>query len=224
MAQESRSKLRSIEVITGLIIILIGFSFITAMLSAFNVGSPYSTLQEDLVYLSDHSANQQINTWAWLATAVLTFIAIPFYLMAFHKRLKALHYVNAVLMLGAGAGALMMGWVGLQLNQALMQNVAEGIALADEQVKLGILQYLRDEQTYMDLGGICASLFAIGLSFTKFRLKRFPFISTVLLMVCGPALIFFNWYDPDHVLRTAAMAGLIIGMIIFCIRLINKGL
>ena len=49
-------------------------------------------------------------------------------------------------------------------------------------------------------------------------------ISTVLLMISGPALVFFNWYDPDHIGHTAAMAGIIIGVSIFCVRLINKGI
>jgi hypothetical protein len=36
-------------------------------------------------------------------------------------------------------------------------------------------------------------------------------------------MIYFNWHDPDHLIRTAAMAGIVIGMTIFCVRLINKG-
>jgi len=37
-------------------------------------------------------------------------------------------------------------------------------------------------------------------------------------------LIFFNWYDPDHLARTGAMAGIMIGVVVFCVRLINRGL
>jgi len=37
-------------------------------------------------------------------------------------------------------------------------------------------------------------------------------------------LIFFNWYNPEHILKTAAMAGMMIGLIIFCVKLINKGM
>ena len=66
MRKGSRSKGRRMEVITGLIIILVGFSFVFAMLLDFDIGSPFSTLLEDLSYLSDQSLNQKISAWAWL--------------------------------------------------------------------------------------------------------------------------------------------------------------
>ena len=37
-------------------------------------------------------------------------------------------------------------------------------------------------------------------------------------------MIVLNWYDPEHLVRTAAMAGNIIGISIFSVRIINKGL
>jgi hypothetical protein len=49
-------------------------------------------------------------------------------------------------------------------------------------------------------------------------------ISTILLMLSGPALIFMSWHNPEHILRTAAIAGIMVGMVIFCVRLINKGM
>jgi hypothetical protein len=46
----------------------------------------------------------------------------------------------------------------------------------------------------------------------------------ILLMLCGPTMIFFNWYDPENLIRTAAMAGNLIGVSVFSVRIINKGL
>lgn len=224
MQQEMRKKIRRREVITGLIIILVAFSFITSLLVDFKFVSPYATIQEDLAYLADHIQNQKISSWAWLTTAIVTFIAIPFYVAVFGTRLKFLHYINGLFMLGASAGFLVMGLVGLELHQTMVLSFGEGIEQVNEEIKFSLLDQFRDEQLYRRVGSSFVGLFAVGLSLSKFKLGRFPLFSTILLILSGPALIFFNWYDPEHLVRTVAMAGIMIGVAIFCVRLINKGL
>lgn len=216
--------MRRREVMTGLIIILVAFSFITSLLLDFNFVSPFTTLQDDLAYLSDHIQNQKISSWSWLATALITFIAIPFYVAIFANRLKVLHYINGLFMLGASAGFLVMGLEGLELHQTMVLSFGEDLEMVDEQMKLTLLDRFRDEQFYRRIGSSFVGLFAIGLSLSKFKLGRFPLFSTILLILSGPALIFFNWYDPEHLVRTIAMAGIVIGVAVFCVKLINKGL
>ena len=77
---------------------------------------------------------------------------------------------------------------------------------------------------YRRVGSSFVGAFAFGLGLTRFRLKRFPLVATILLVISGPTMIFLNWYDPEHLVRTAAMAGNIIGISIFSVRIINKGL
>lgn len=224
MQKEPRSNRRRTEVFTGLIIILVGFSFIFSMLLDFDMGSPYSTLLDDLSYLSDQSLSQKISAWAWLSTSFITLVSIPFYLIVFHKKLKFLHYVNGLFMLGAAAGAFMIGLVGLELNQILTQDLVDGIEQSNEQIRIGILQHFKEESFYTGIGSSCAALFTFGLGLTRFKVASFPIVSTFLLVISGPMLIFFNWYNPEHLLKTVAMAGMMIGLIVFCVKLINKGM
>lgn len=223
MQQITRNKVRRREVLAGLIIILVAFSFITSLLLDFNFVSPYATLQEDLSYLSDHIQNQSISSWSWLATGLFTFIAVPFYVVIFSNKLKVLHYVNGLLLLGVSAGFVVMGLVGLELHQTMVQSFGEGFEHVDELMKLDLLERFREEQFYRHIGSSFMGLFAIGLSLSKFKLEKFPLFSMILLILSGPALIFFNWYDPDHLVRTMAMAGIIIGVVVFSVRLINSG-
>ena len=209
---------------TGLLLILVVFSYITSLLLDFKFVSPYATLQEDLAYLSDHTRNQKISSFAWLATALTTLTAIPFYIIAFRKHIRVLSYLNGLLMVAASAGFLMMAKMGLHLQQDMVVILGEGFEQAGDHVKLSLLDQFSQEQLYRRLGSSCVGLFAVGLSLTKFRLERFPLFSTILLLISGPVLIFFNWYDPDHLARTGAMAGIVIGVMVFCVRLINKGL
>ena len=219
-----RKRIRGFEALTGLVIILAAFSYLTSLLLDFNFVSPYATLQEDLAYLSDNTQNQRISSWSWLATSMVTLAAIPFYLLVFRKKLRALHYINSLIMLAASAGFFLMGKIGLELHESMLQILGEGIDQANLQLKLALLDQFRQEQVYRRLGSSCVGMFAIGLSLTRLRWRRFPLFATGILLISGPVLIFFNWYDPDHLARTAAMAGIMIGVAVFCVRLINKGI
>lgn len=212
------------EVLAGLCIILAAASYVTSLLLDFNFVSPYATLQEDLAYLSNHFRNLQISVWAWLGTSIITFLSIPPYLLLFHRRLKVFHYVNALWLLGASAGFLMMGIAGIELYQELARGLETSMQGTDEQVWIKLLSQFQDEQFYRRIGSSFVGLFAIGLALTRFKMRRVPIVATVLLIISGPTMIFFNWYDPDHLIRTAAMAGIVIGVTIFSVRVINKGL
>ena len=224
MQLQSHKKQRRREVWMGLITLLAAFSYVASLLLDFNFVSPYATIQEGLAYLSNHLQNQQISVWSWLITAFMTFVAIPFYLLLFHKRIKVLPYVNTLMLFGASVGFLMMGLTGLGLFHDLNTAVQKGIELADEQTRLELLTLFHDEQFYRRVGSSFLGTFVFGLGLTKFWIKRYPIVSSILLFMSGPTMIYFNWTDPEHIIRTAAMAGIMVGMTIFCVRLINKGM
>ena len=205
-------------------IILAAGSYVTSLLLDFNFVSPYTTLQEDLNYLATHLQNLQISIWAWLLTSIITFLAIPPYILLFHGRLKVLQYINGLWLLGASIGFLLMGLAGLELYHQLASGALAGLEEANEQEWLKLLGLYQDELFYRRVGSSFVGLFAIGLGLTRFKIKRFPFMASLLLILSGPTMIFLNWYDPEHLVRTAAMAGIIIGISIFSVRIINKGL
>jgi hypothetical protein len=212
------------EILAGLAIILAACSYITSLLLDFNFVSPYTTLNEDLSYLANNLRSQQISIWAWLFTSLITFLAIPPYIMLFHKRLRVLQYLNGLLILGASIGFFLMGIAGLELYRELAAGTLASLEKANEQEWLSLLSLYQDELFYRRVGSSFVGAFAFGLGLTRFKIKRFPLIATVLLMISGPTMIVLNWYDPEHLVRTAAMAGNIIGISIFSVRIINKGL
>jgi len=208
----------------GLITLLAGFSYVASLLLDFNFVSPYATIQEDLAYLSNHLQNQQISAWAWLITATMTFVAIPLYLILFHRMIKVLPWLNALMLIGASGGFLMMGLTGLELFHDLSTVAQNGIEMADEQTRLDLLALFHDEQFYRYVGSSFLGIFVFVLGLSKIWIRRYPLASSILLCISGPVMIYFNWNDPDHIIRTAAMAGIVIGTAIFCVRIINKGI
>ena len=117
-----------------------------------------------------------------------------------------------------------MALVGLELHGEISGLVAENISQTGDQLHLQLLEQFRREQFYRLIGSSCVGAWALCLSLSRIKVKRFPMVSTLILIISGPALVFFNWYDSDHLGHTAAMAGIIIGVSIFCVRLINKGI
>lgn len=223
MPQKGSRKYRRREIATGFIILLVAFSFLAALLLDFNFVSPYASLQEDLSYLSDHIINQRISVYLWMGTALLILIAIPLFLAVFHKRLRFLQYINALLMIGASGCFLIMAFKGFELHQIMVQTLASGLEQADEASRLQLLDKFREEQHYRYIGSSLIGLFAIGLGLTRIRIAGFPIFATVLLLMSGPVLIFFNWFDHDHLAHTVAMAGVMLGVAVFSVRMINKG-
>jgi len=224
MQERSNRKRRRREVLAGLAMILVTFSYVTSLLLDFNFVSPYATLQEDLSYLSNHVESQQISTWSWLITSLITFLAIPVFLAIFHRRLRILQYINGVWLLGASVGFLMIGIAGLELSRELAGGVLGVTENSNEETWIRLLGLFQKELDYRHIGSSFLGLFAFSLGLTRFKMKRFPIVAMILLLICGPTMIFFNWYDPDNLIRTIALAGNLIGVTIFSVRLINKGL
>jgi hypothetical protein len=212
------------EVFTGLLVILLSFSYITSLLLDFKFVSLYATPQEDLAYLSEHIRNQGISSYSWMITSLLTLLSIPFYIGMLWRHVKLLPLLSSLFILGAAAGFFLMARTGLDLKSEMEVVLKEGLETTHEQLTASLLEQFRLEQFYRHVGSSCVGVFALGLGISKVWLERFPLISAILLILSGPVLIVFNWVEPDHLAHTAALTGVIIGMALFCIRLINKGL
>lgn len=215
---------RNIEVATGFFILLTAFSYIFSILLDFNFVSPYTTLMEDMSYLLDHDETQRLSSYAWLLTSVLTLLSIPFYILTFHKKLKWLHYFSALFLLAASASFFFTGWLGLQFSESISIALTDNISNLEDSVKLQLLNDFNEEQYFKRIASSCIGIFVIFLSMSRFRIRAFPLFSTLFLFIGGPVLIFFNWYDTNHILRTSAMAVIAAGIIIFGIKLIYSGL
>ncbi|MBN1133017.1 MAG: hypothetical protein JXR52_12850 [Bacteroidales bacterium] len=224
MQEPDHRKRRKTEVFTGFLVLLTTFGFIVAILLDFNFVSPYATLNEDLSFLMDHYNTQRISSYAWLSAAVLTFITIPFYQLTFKGRLKFLHHIATIFILAAGIGFFLSGWLGLKFSDSVNSILANNLSLTEEHVRLQLLGEFHEKQYFKRMAGISLGGLAILLGLTRFWVKRFPLLSSFLLILAGPVLIYYNWNESDHILRTTAIAAIAAGIIVFCIKLICSGL
>ncbi len=215
---------REREKITGGVFLLAAFSFIAAFILDFNFVTPYTSVQEDLSYLNEHPDRQSTSASAWLATGSLTLLALPFYLSVSRRKLTWLAYLNGLLLLATGAGFIMMGKTGLNMHHLVLEMAPEIRGGLTESERLTVLELFNEEQRFRRIGSFGMGCFALGLGLSAFRLKHFPGLAAVLLLVGGPMLAFFNVHDPEHIGKTVAVAGILSGIMIYSARLITRGL
>jgi hypothetical protein len=215
---------RGTEILTALLLILLLFSYIASFLLDFRFVGPDANLQEDLAFLSENPVNQRISSYSWLISSLLTGMTVPFYLIIFRKQPISISVLSALLMVASAICFLMMALVGLELFREMDVLLKKGVELAGGSEHLSLLDYYRKEQFYRHLGSTFIGIWSVGLGLSKFWYGRFPVTATLLLLVSGPTLVFFNWYDPEHLARTVAMTGIFTGIMLLCVRLVNKGL
>jgi len=221
--------MRKTEVGAGLLLILLAFSYITSLLLDFQFISPYATLHEDLGFLSENTGTLRTSTLAWMATSVLTLLASPLLFLALRKKQPFMARVTLLLMIGAATCFFLMALNGFRLYQAAAEVAGKGVEALEESMEISLLERFREEQLFRLLGSSFVGLWSFLLAFLRLKEARFPLLSSLLLATGGPvlitfnALIYFQGFDMDHLGRTSAMTAIIIGVMLLCIRLINKG-
>jgi len=216
--------MRRNEVACGLLLILISFSFVASLLLDFTFVSAFASPREDLSYLSENVSRQFYSTLSWFITAVLIALVIPFYLMVFKGRLRIFHYINALIMLVAVLAFVLMSQQGLILYREMEALLGMGLEQADEASRISLLNHYQQAQWFRHLASSAVGIWALGLGASRIKVRRIPLMASLLYFLSPPLLIYFNWTDPDHLLRTAAMTGIVVGTLIFSVRLVNRGL
>lgn len=219
-AKQSRRR----EIGAGLIFLLAVAVFIAALIADFQFISPYTTLEEDLQYLINNPEGSMLSTWFWLASGVATFFSAPLIFLVFNTHSRVLAWFSGLLVLAASACFLMMGIEGFHLQEEIRQLAGSDLGTMAEDSKFKLLSSFRQEQLWRFAGSSGLGAFAFMAGLSRIRIQAFPIMASVLLIICGPALIYFNWTDPDHVLRTAALTGVLVGISVFSLRLVNRGL
>lgn len=216
--------IRRFEVLTGAFLILGVSGMLLAMLSDFSLVTPNSTLQEDMTYLSDNIESLRISAIVRLVCGFLTLVTIPFFLATFAHHTRIYHYINGSLILLISVYYFLTGWMGFQMIAQIGMLPPDYLTDASNQTEMQILLMIRQQEYLVMAGRSIIGLFLVLFSFSKFKARRIPFVSSLLFLLSGPLIIFFSWYDPEALALTTAMAAGAIGMVILGLRLINKGL
>ena len=223
MANRVRS-IRYIEIFTGIFLILAVIGALFAMLSDFSIVTPNSTLQEDMSGLSDNIEGLRISTLVRLGCGVLLLLLLPFLMLTFSYHTKVYHYITGFLILLISAYYFLSAWAGFRMISFIRTLPTDFMAGTESEQETALLFSVRQIQNLIMVGRMTIGLFLILFAFSKIKAHRIPLFSTVLLLLSGPLIIFFSWYNPEQLILTIAMACAAIGVVVLGLRLINRGL
>ncbi len=220
MHNNKRGKIRKIEVLTGIILILATLSLLISYLLNFEYISPEHSIEEDMNFLLESTIPQRISSIAWMTTALITLSLLPFYLITFYRFHRVAHIINGLLitiMATVFFRAALAGLSIVNIVESFPEN--EGIQSVNQ-----VLSLIKDTILLIQIGVTVFGGYVFILSISRFRKARIPLFGTILLILSGPVLIVFIWMNPEHLILTSAMAVASIGLFITGTKLVNKGL
>lgn len=220
MQDNKRRIARTIEVLTGIILLLGALSFVFSYLFNFEFSSPDQSLGNDFMYLAENLTLQRSSSISWMVTASLFLALIPFYLMVFYRDQPLIHILNSLTLTFMALVIFRTSLAGFAIVKFV-----EGLSEAEIYVpNPQVLTYIRDIQLLIKGGLIAFGFYAFLLSISRFRKTRINIFGRSLLLLSGPLLIAFTLLDTEHVLFNIALAVASIGLLITGVRLTNVGM
>jgi hypothetical protein len=220
---EKRTTTRSIEIITGLFLILSVLTMMVAFLLNFDYTVPNATFEEDIDFLMDNLSRQKASAISWIAAGAVSLFFLPVYLIMFHRFQKGMHILSAFFILCMSFAFFNIGIRELHIARTIYQSLETDIFL-----NTIITEYvLRNIKTILILfkSGITAfGAYATVLTISRFRNVKFPVFGSTLVFLSGPVIVTFTWLNPGHIIMTLALAAAWTGLLIIGSKLVVKGL
>lgn len=220
MHNNKRGKIRKIEVLTGIILILATLSILISYLLNFEYISPEHSIEEDMNFLLESTIPQRISSIAWMITALFTLSLLPFYLITFYRFHRITHIINGLMITIMATVFFRTALAGLSIAN-IVESFPENESI---QSVNQVLSLIKDTILLIQTGITVFGGYVFILSISRFKKAMIPLFGTILLFLSGPVLIVFIWMNPEHLILTSAMAAASIGLFISGTKLVNKGL
>ena len=91
--------IRTIEIISGLLLLLSTVSILLSFLLNFDYTLPHASFEDDIDFISDSISRQRISAISWLITGIIFLLYLPFYLSVFYSFQKGMHLLNGLCIL-----------------------------------------------------------------------------------------------------------------------------
>jgi len=218
-----RRNIRSIEIISGIFLILTVLSMLIAYLLNFDYTVPNATFEEDIDFLQDNIRRQHVSAISWMITGSLTTLFIPVYLLMFHRFQKGMHILSSFSLLVMAYAFFRIGISELYIANATAVSLGAEMDLTGR-TTTGILLSIKNILFYQKIGLTAFGAFTTLFTISRFSDAKFPVFGSTLAFLAAPVLITFTWLNPNHLLMTSSLAAAWAGLLIIGTRLINRGL
>ena len=220
---QKRKNWRIIEIITGLILILAVLTMLVAVLLSFDYTIPNATFTEDIDFMKDSILRQRVSSISWLVAGGASLLFLPAYLLMFHRFQIGMHILNSVFILMMSIAFFWLGTAGLHIA-TVTARILDTDLLPGDAVTMEILENIRLVHLLHKAGLTAFGIFATIFTVARFSEVKFPVFGSTLTFLAAPILITFTLLNPDHLLRTSALAMAWTGLLIIGARFVTLGL
>lgn len=204
---------RNTELITGLFALLSGIMLIFTILTRFEYITLFSSLNEDLEYLTDNISILRLNAIIWVLTALIvtvsasTFIAI---MNPFHRLFSWLTGFFLIL------SAAMISVAGIKAMSVIdiLQHFDQLELINNEIIRISIYTLSREKEIYIIAAYTLLGLGFLSLGLFTFRTRRLSMFTAFVSTITGIIVPVFTSLVPESVL---ADIGLVAGSITFMV-------
>ncbi|MCF8346086.1 MAG: hypothetical protein K9G38_02650 [Bacteroidales bacterium] len=220
---KKRSKSRSIEIITGLFLILSVITMMVAFLLNFDYTVPNATFEEDVDFLMDNLSRQNTSAVLWIITGAVSLFFTPIYLIMFHRFQKGMHLLSSFFILCMSFAFFNIGLRELHIARILYRSLETDVVL-NQMITLDVLRNIKYILILFKSGITAFGAFATVFTISRFRDVKFPVFGSTLVFISGPVIVTFTWLNPGHIIMTLALAAAWTGLLIIGSKLVVRGL
>ena len=213
---------RKIERPSGLLIIFISFLVIAAILTQIEVKPNYSSILDDLSFLSENIIRLKINAFIWLLNSVMIILLGPAILVTFLPYKKAFPYSIAFLI--SATGIVYLVYTAAFFNIISIVSVYSSSPQSESSsIPSLAFNMLINKTTLQQIAytftGISAVVLGSFIGWTGY----IPRLIGLMSIAGGLVYIVFGWLDPESLVFSVGRVVFVLSLMLFGIFLLLRG-
>ncbi len=215
---------RNPDAVTGIFMLLAGFSIIAAFLTKFEFIGIITNFTEDFEYLADSRMVIRINSILWILSAILTTFlsASLFSSMKIYKN-PSKYYTGFFFLLTAMM-FFIAGIKGWGLIETLVYQETKVINLIEnEYIKASIISLEKEKDLYIRISTVLIGFVLISLGLFSMKTRRIPLFYGIIFLITGLSLPVLALFMPGSPFYDIAVIIALLILMSFSFRLFFHG-
>jgi len=214
---------RNPEIAAGIFALLTGISVIATLLTRIEFLSLFSSLKEDIEYMSENMILLRINSIIWVISSLFIALSAASFIVAFQPHEPTLAFLQGFFLMLASVLFCLSGLKGFSIID-LMSLYFEPDMKGAEAIRYTVYSLSREKEIFT-----IASYALIGLSFFMIGLfalitRKISIATGIIGMITGILLPVFSSMVPKSILASVGISLACILYFILSYRLLFKGL
>jgi len=213
---------RKVEKPSGLLAIIISFLIVAAIYTQLDITPDMANLYDDLGFLQENIQKFHVNTFIWLANAILIIIFGPFVLITFLPHGRSSSYIAAFLISATGITYLLYAGTGfsmIYIVRELYENSSN-----NSQVLIPVALYILLTKANLQLiSYTLTGVSAIILGLLVARTGYLPRFIGWMAIIGGLIYTTYCWISLESLVFTAGRIFIILSLLFFGSFLLLRG-